>query len=99
MTETQLKEKAHRYYREIGAFHQKISDRFSYGVLDELVAYRGRLMVIEYKTPEGMKKKSKSYAMQEYTVGEIRKQQCEAYFVQSLDEIKEILEWRQSCPK
>lgn len=92
MAETQFKEKVHKYYREIGAFHQKISDRFSYGVLDELVAYRGRMMVIEYKTPEGMKKPSKSFKMQKYTIKMITAQGCEAYAVESLDDVRSIIE-------
>lgn len=92
MIETNLKEKVHAYYKSIGAFHQKISDRFSYGVLDELVAYCGRMMVIEYKTPEGMKKPSKSFKMQKYTIKMITDQDCEAYAVKSLDDVKSIIE-------
>lgn len=91
MTETQLKQKAHRLYAELGAFHQKISDRFSYGVLDELVVLNGRTVLFEYKTPEGMRRPSKSFKMQEYTVNEIRKHGGEAYFVCSTEEIRRIL--------
>lgn len=86
MTESQLKMKVQRYLKNIDAFSMKISDRFSSGIPDMCIVFKGRTIWIELKTPTGVVS-----AIQDYHIKEINRHCGEAYVVRSLERLKEIL--------
>lgn len=75
------------YLKKIGAYTIKTADKFTSGIPDLIVCYKGRTIFIEVKTIKGTVSE-----IQKYTIDHIRRRGCEAWIIRSLEALKEIIE-------
>lgn len=75
-----------KYLKSIGAYTIKTSDKFTSGIPDLIICYKGRTIFVEVKTLKGVVS-----PIQKYTIEQIRSRECEAYIIRSLAALKELL--------
>ena len=84
--ETKVKGKIKKYLDSIGAWHWSHSDRYLKGYPDIEFILAGRTVRIEVKRPGGV-----VAVIQRLRVEQIRKAGGEAYFVDSVEDVREIV--------
>jgi len=93
MTESQLTRQVMKYLRSLqGTFALKIADKFTAGIPDIYLLYRGRSVWIELKTEKG-----KISKLQEWTINMIHQAGGEVYICRSLKEVKDLLIPKEDC--
>ena len=86
MTESQLTRKVMLWLRrDLGCFPLKLSDRWTSGIPDIVVTYKGRTVWIELKTGTG-----RLSDIQKWTIDKLIQQGSEVHVCRSLDEVRAL---------
>lgn len=76
-----------KYLKEIGAYTIKTSDKFTSGIPDLIIIYKGRTIFVEVKTYKGIVS-----PIQTYTISQILNHGGESYIIRDLESLKKILD-------
>jgi L-lactate utilization protein LutB len=84
--ETRIKSKIKKYLESIGAWHWSHSERYGKGYPDIEFILAGRTVRLEVKATKG-----RADVMQRLRIEQIRKAGGEAYFVDSVEDVRSIV--------
>ena len=93
--EAKLQLKVVKYLKTLGpdVWYFKASDRYTVGVPDLVLCYRGRFIAIELKAPNGRLSRIQVYQLQN-----IQRAGGKAYMCRTLDEVKTALQGSNTKP-
>ena len=86
MKESTIEKTAIKLAKEKGYLTYKFVSPNNKGVPDRIFIKNGRVIFVEFKAPN-----KKATALQQYVINEMLLQQCEAYVIDNIEKINEVL--------